>query len=171
MIWFSAALKRMTEMLKKLKVNLILFFIVLCVFLYGETEKAGSVEISGKTASRVLDITKVENSLNQLKRTLDVMPAGDSRQNVRLKRDPFVPLFSPESAKKETADGTAGEIKKAPEFNVYGIIFDSKSSIAIIGDEVKKEGEYIGEYQVYKIMKDNVLIKRGDSIFPIDIKK
>jgi hypothetical protein len=158
-------------MLKKLKVNLILCLILSCVLLYGGPEKEGSSGPVGPSDSRVLDITKVEENLNQLKKKLDIMPVAESIRNAGTKKDPFVSLIPPQKIAAQESESGAVHEEKTPEFIVSGIIFNGESTIAIIDDEVKKEGEYIGEYEVYRIMEDKVLIKRGDSMFPVEIKK
>ncbi|MBN1445315.1 MAG: hypothetical protein JW957_04320 [Candidatus Omnitrophica bacterium] len=157
-------------MLKKLKVNLILCLAVTCVLLCGEPEKGDSARASEASAAKVLDITKVEENLHQLKKKLDVLPAAEIRRNAGPKKDPFVSLIPPPSTVQET-EGEPAHEEKTPELIVSGIIFDGKSPVAIIGDEVKGEGELVGEYEVYKVMEDKVIIKRGDTMLPLEIKK
>lgn len=124
-----------------------------------------------------LDVMKIENNISELRKSLDALPDTGIRQNVYLKirRDPFVSLIPAPGVRSGT--GTAvtggGEEKKTiiPGMHVSGIVFDSKLPLAIIGTEVKKEGESIGEFEVYRIEKDKVLIKHGEEIFPFEIER
>ncbi len=159
-------------MRKKLRFDCyILVFFAAYVLLYGQSvnvEKLSDKQSSGKSSYGIIGVTAVEDNIKQLNKALESLPEGQARQNPRIRRDPFVPLMPVVTRSVDTGQEEKVAI---PEFDVSGIIFDSKAPTAIIGNEVKGEGEFIGEYQVYKIMEDKVLIKYKDEVFPVDIKK
>ena len=74
------------------------------------------------------------------------------------RRNPFIPLVTPEGA--VTASGQ----KKTGEFKVEGIIFDpSGGSFALINGKFYKEGERIENAQIITIFKDRVILSVNDA--------
>lgn len=75
------------------------------------------------------------------------------------KRDPFIPLVTPEGALlKLEPYGEDSEVK------LEGIIYDREgNSLAIVNGKVVKKGDVINGCEVFKIEKDRVfLIKEGE---------
>jgi len=130
----------------------------------------------GVALSAELNVTKIEGGIEKLKKSMDVLQDVPARPDIRIKRDPFVSLLpsmavqSESVSAEEETNQEAEEIKRepvSPAFRVSGIVFDSKMPLAIIGTEVKKEGDFVGEFEVHRIEKDKVLVKHGEDIFTL----
>ncbi len=87
---------------------------------------------------------------------------GDLSTNLKDRRNPFIPLvdrdgtlINLETSHKKKGDDTV---------TIEGIIFDSNGvSYAIIGGNVVRVGDFVGDHQVLKIEKDRIiLIKNGE---------
>lgn len=71
------------------------------------------------------------------------------------RRDPFIPLIGP--------NGVLTQKTKTSDLNVEGIIYDpSRGSMVLVGDELYKQGDQIGEATVITIFKDRVIFKQND---------
>ena len=55
--------------------------------------------------------------------------------------------------------------------SLKGIIYSEKGAIAIINDEVLKEGDSIGEYTVIKIEEKSVVLKKGNEGFTLKLEE
>ncbi|HNS32873.1 MAG TPA: hypothetical protein PKN36_07870 [bacterium] len=133
-----------------------------------------------KTAlQKKVDVTGIEENIQEMKKKLDAFPENLYKQKNNLKRDPFVsPFINTEKdirqngniLKEQDAEITKEEVISPPDFIISGILYGEKPQ-AIIGTEVKEEGDFLGEYQVYKIAEDRVLIKYRDKIFAFEITR
>ena len=138
-----------------MKVRKLKFNYLVCMFL----------GFSGILLSADLNISEVEKNISNLKELLNSIPPVGERQNLKIKRDPFAPMSTEKkvSAVEIKENTEENKKKEVPVVNVSGIVFNRKMRLAVIGNEVKKEGEYIGEYEVYRIEKDRVLLNyKGD---------
>jgi len=59
-------------------------------------------------------------------------------------------------------------IIKQPELNLSGIVYDNKKPIAILNNKVVEEKDYIGEYQIYKIFPEKIIIRYRNRYFVIN---
>ncbi|GEM_PF-1672742 len=131
--------------------------------------------VKSKTEPRI-DVDRIENDAKRLRKTVEELENVVSGSGVRLKRDPFATLVIPEKispiiAGEKTEKKEDKKKQISSDIILHGIVSDGDTSLAIIGNEVKREGEFIGEYEIYKITGENVLIKYGDEIFPVYIKQ
>lgn len=55
--------------------------------------------------------------------------------------------------------------------SLKGIIYSEEEAVAIINDEVLKEGDSIGEYTVIKIEEKNVVLKKGNEGFTLKLEE
>jgi hypothetical protein len=129
-----------------------------------------SLETEEPADKKIIDIERVEDNLHKLHKSISTLEDGERAPALHMGKDPFVSLIQQREIISESA-APAEEKTVTPEFSITGIISNGSSSLAIIGNEVKQEGEHIGEFEVYKIEKDRVLVKRGEDIFPIEMKK
>jgi len=160
------------------KKQLLISILLLCViFLLGLSVISCSETITSrkkKTTPQGLDVKKIENNLQKMKKSLADFPDGPRYQKTNLTRDPFI---SPVDEKKihlksilktPTDQPVEETIIPTPNVHISGVICGN-ISMAIIDDEVKTEGEFLGEWQVYKIEQDCVLIKYKDKVFTYKI--
>ncbi|MCM8820845.1 MAG: hypothetical protein NC932_02715 [Candidatus Omnitrophica bacterium] len=122
-----------------------------------------SVEISN------IDVNRIESDIKKLKKKVEETENNTGSSGVRLKKDPFATLIIPEQRSPIVKEDEKEKV--LPDIVLFGIVSDGNKSLAIIGDEVKREGEFIGECEIYKIREENVLIKYRDKIFPVYIKQ
>lgn len=80
-------------------------------------------------------------------------------------RDPFNPLIS-----KGGLILIPQEIEVSG-LNLGGIIYSEQSSIAIINNEVLKEGDSLGEYTVFKIEEKKVILRTGREEFVLKLEE
>jgi hypothetical protein len=80
-------------------------------------------------------------------------------------RDPFSPLV--------TKSGQILLQKKTgvKSYVLKGIIYSDGSSIAVIGDELYRKNDHIGEYTIAKIGKKKVLLKKGKEIVVLKLEE
>jgi hypothetical protein len=93
------------------------------------------------------------------------------------KRNPFIPLVS-EEGKLLRLTGSTPEPAKADQDMepgmsvmhpcVQGIVVDPRgSSFAVVNDEIVKEGDAIGDYQIVKIAADRVIFQKDGN--PVEV--
>ena len=80
-------------------------------------------------------------------------------------RDPFFPLVS-----------GSGYILIPRELDITeltlkGIIYSQGNSLAIINEEMLKEGDTVGEYVVLKIEEKKVFLKKGNKEFTLKLEE
>ncbi len=94
-----------------------------------------------------------------------LMPKTDKYRFTDDDRDPFAPLVtkSGQILVKKTI-GPKG-------FIVKGIIYSKTGSVAIIGDEVFKENDTIGDYKIVKIGKKKVILKKNKEILILKLEE
>jgi hypothetical protein len=122
------------------------------------------------TGKRIIDIEEVEDNIHKLRKSISTLEEVGEVPVIHMRKDPFVSLIKDRGDYSKT-DAIVEEKIVKPDFSITGIISNGSSSLAIIGDEVKQEGEFVGEFEVYRIDKSRVLVKNGEDIFPIEIKK
>lgn len=84
------------------------------------------------------------------------------------KRDPFLPLVSPEGVVLEPHITEKSEEKPQLE----GIIYETGgSSYAVVNGEVIKSGDACGGYQVLEIQPEKVIFVKGSEKLEIELKK
>lgn len=84
------------------------------------------------------------------------------------KRDPFIPLVSPDGRVLEPAENK----KNLGEPHLEGIIYDVQgSSYAIIDGEIMQAGDRFGEYDVLEIQQQKVKFVRQGKEFEVELKK
>lgn len=84
------------------------------------------------------------------------------------KRDPFMPLVD--------SSGRILEIRLPAEtatgLYLKGIVYDSKGeSYAIIDEDVFKVGDRVGEYQVFKVESQRVILVKDGEVFEVELIK
>lgn len=83
------------------------------------------------------------------------------------KRDPFIPLV--------TSEGNIVEIEpeeEIPGINLEGIIYDPNGeSYAIVNKMVVKTQDTIGDYKVFKIESERILLLKDKEIIELRLKK
>ncbi|MCX8082229.1 MAG: hypothetical protein N3D17_02355 [bacterium] len=129
-----------------------IFLLIISTFLFAEGRKSISV---------VIDVNTIEQGIEKLKESIQLIDKDRTSTSIHLKKDPFIPL---------TISNKKFEEQKLLELTLSGIITDGRISMAIINDDVKKEGEFIGSIQVYKILSDRVLLKEGKDVVPLYIQ-
>lgn len=84
------------------------------------------------------------------------------------RRDPFVPLVN-EQGKITTSSSAVGSIK---DIVLEGIVWDPKGgSIVIINQNILKEQDFIGDYQLTKIESDRVILKKANKEYVVELVK
>ena len=84
------------------------------------------------------------------------------------RRDPFLPLVSPDGRVLEPQIVKGGEGRP----QIEGIIYDAGgSSYAVVNGEVIKAGDTSGGYQVLEIHPEKVVFLKGSEKIEIELKK
>lgn len=84
------------------------------------------------------------------------------------RRDPFVPLVT----KEGRITASLITVYSLKDIVLEGIVWDSKGgSIAIINQDILRENDYVGDYQIDRIESDRVVLKKGDKEFVINLRK
>ena len=80
-------------------------------------------------------------------------------------RDPLAPLVSKSGLVliPREMDFTGLSLK--------GIIYSKEGAVAIINDEVVREGGSIGDYTVFKIEEKSVILKKGNEGFTLKLEE
>ena len=125
-----------------------------CALLFASDNKPS--EVAG------IDLNQIESNIQKLRKNVAEIENRKGASDVRLKRDPFATLIIPEKKK-------IVEEKERPSLTLYGIVSDGNRTLAIIDNEVKGEGESIGDCRIYKITGEAVLLKYGDEILTLHI--
>jgi len=150
----------------RLTVKFILALVAAGIFIFkGES----STFRKNPAAGNPVDVAMIESNIHKMKKKLESLRQKEPEHILNVNRDPFTPPFR-EPAVKKTDNGSIlkpVEIK-APQLLLTGIIWAEKP-LAIIGQEVRAEGEYVGQYQVYRIEKERIIIKYEGSLFPYEI--
>jgi hypothetical protein len=128
---------------------IILLVVVISNMKATKTRKPGIVD---RAASRV----KVVNSADALVKPADInvkdLQAQTERARAPWGRDPF-----------------AAELDRAAnisELKLQGISYGNDGAgFAFINDEIVKKGGKIGDYEVAEVLKDRVLVKKGNQSF------
>ncbi len=109
-----------------------------------------------------IDLRKIEENFESAKKKLNEI---EGIENLKIKKvyvlkDPLK-VYLPEKKKEEKIIEEKKEPKK-PDFYISGIVYDEKIPYVIINDEVKKEGEKIGDFIIQKIYNDRIIVKDND---------
>ncbi|MGC8976552.1 MAG: hypothetical protein ACP5OB_02900 [Candidatus Ratteibacteria bacterium] len=109
-----------------------------------------------------IDLRKIEEDFESTKKKLNEI---EGIENLKIKKvyvlkDPLK-VYLPEKKKEEKIIEEKKEPKK-PDFYISGIVYDEKIPYVIINDEVKKEGEKIGDFIIQKIYNDRIIVKDND---------
>ena len=93
---------------------------------------------------------------------------GEFIYNAKNKRNPFIPLVTPEGRllKLEQEEATAGPLL------LEGIIYDKHGlSYAIVNGEVKRIGDKVSDYQVLRIEKNRVIFIKDGQPLEVELKE
>ena len=93
---------------------------------------------------------------------------GQFTYDAKGKRDPFIPLVTPDGRllKLEREEAPSGGLL------LEGIIYDEHGlSYAIVNDEVVKVSDKISDYQVLKIEKNKVIFIKGGQTLEVELKE
>jgi len=171
----------MDEGKKKILRSGIFIVLLSIIFFSGLKEKENVNAEEQKTKEEKLDINlkQAEEHFTGIKKTTKNIEEMKKIPELKItKKDPFTPIKrkidikNPDKIIKdeeENGSSTERNIEKEIKFVVSGIIYDEQKPIVIIDDNVKSEGEYIDDYQIYKISPDSVLLKDGNNFYQIKI--
>jgi|LSQX01.1.fsa_nt_gb hypothetical protein len=170
----------MKKILRPLNKVLLLFTILLIVVTNGDTASSSKKSTKKTNKKKDVTVTSIEESLDKIKDYFDDLSTGVSHRGAPLNRDPFTSLLKirEERLEKERAVESAlepilvtgRESIMAPKFVVTGILKGDKASYVIINNEVKREGEYLGDYLVKEIIdSEKILISYRDTTFTYSI--
>jgi hypothetical protein len=93
------------------------------------------------------------------------VPREDKYRFTEEDRDPFMPLIT------KTGQILVRKAIGPKGFIVKGIIYSKEGSVAIIGDEVFKENDIIGEYKIVQIGKKKVILKKDKEILILKLEE
>ncbi len=80
----------------------------------------------------------------------------------KFQRDPLFPLVSPEGRILNVFRNIS-----LSEIRLEAIIYSPRNPCVIINDNIYKQGDRIGEYEIVKINEDKVLLKKGKRSFEL----
>ena len=91
--------------------------------------------------------------------TTDIVTKGrpliDKKETVSSSQPSTEPAALQTSAYKESP----------PSFTLNGVFFSGAEGYALINNRIVKKGDKVGEYEVFEISKDRVLLKKGNQSF------
>jgi hypothetical protein len=84
------------------------------------------------------------------------------------KRDPFVPLVTPEGSYVVDLE----EIGSAADIRLEGVVYDPQGrSIAIVNGIVIKEGDIIKGFELIKIETDRIVLSKDGELYMVRLQK
>lgn len=110
-----------------------------------------------------VDLRKIEENFSEIKKKMGEFE-NNKIEKIVISKNPLKPWI----IKKEPEKIVKEEKKKEPEkpdFKILGIVYDNKKSYVVINDEVKEEGETIGNFVLQKIYPDKIIVKDKDENF------
>ncbi|MCM8804800.1 MAG: hypothetical protein NC833_06065 [Candidatus Omnitrophica bacterium] len=113
-----------------------------------------------------IDLRKIEENFSEVKKKMDEFENNINfkRGKITISKNPLRPYL----IKKQPEKIIKEEEKKQPEkpnFKILGIVYDNKKPYVVINDEVKEEGEMIGNFVLQKIYPDKIVVKDKDENF------
>jgi len=155
---------------KKVLRFIILIFVLIIAWSFALKPKKVTVKSYDKNKiigenSGEIDLRKIEENFETTKKKLDEITKIEKPKinKIFVLKDPLKPWL-PEKKKEEKI--IKEEVKeekkiepKQPDFYISGIVYDEKKPYVIINDEVKSEGERIGNFTIQKIYSDRIVVK------------
>jgi hypothetical protein len=168
-------MKQILKLLSK-----VLLLAILLIVSNGDAASSSKKSTKKKNIKKDVTVTSIEESLDKIKDYFDDLSIGVSHRGAPLNRDPFTSLLKIREERLEREQSVENNIKPilvtgkesimAPKFVVTGILKGDKSSYVIINNEVKREGEYLGDYLVKEIIdSEKILISYRDTTFTYNI--
>lgn len=116
-----------------------------------------------------IDLRKIEENFSEIKKKISGFE-NNKIEKIVISKNPLKPWIikkEPEKIIKEEEKVKKEEEKEPekPNFKILGIVYDNKKSYVVINDEVKGEGEMIGNFVIQKIYPDKIIVKDKDKNF------
>jgi hypothetical protein len=101
--------------------------------------------------------------------TLSAFAQGPWHYDAAGKRNPFIPLVTPDGRLVKLEEDAGG---RGPGLALTGIVFDKYGmSYALVNGEPVKVGDVVGDYQVLKIEKRKVIFIKEGQLQEIELPK
>jgi hypothetical protein len=136
---------------------LVLIFLIFALRAVFSPKRAREEEIYREEIKTPVSIEKVEEFP-----TLEEKIKSETK-DLKWARDPF---FMNKYIEKVSVD-KIGEIEA---LSLAGIIWDDENPTALISDEIVKEGDFIGEFEVKKIKRDRVILIKDNKENELNLK-
>jgi len=106
-----------------------------------------------------IDLRKIEENFETAKKKLEEISKLEKSiiNKTFVLKDPLKPWL-PEKKEDKILKEEKVEPQK-PNFYISGIVYDEKKPYVVINDEVKCEGEKIGNFIIQKINSDKIVVK------------
>jgi len=122
-----------------------------------------------KNTSSDFDLRKLEIRLAEARTTIQkihIIPNTPPSA-----RNPFFSYAAEKILSKKEDPSSVTPLSLSPDFILSGIIFDENSSLAILGDEVKKEREVKNGFLITRILRDRVLLSKEGKDFVMRLRE
>ena len=107
---------------------------------------------------------QVLEQLRQATAAYQVLSKRAGKYDVVFRRDPMRPLVDSQGRVVASAISGGG-------LSVQGIIWSEEHPLAIIDDELYKQGDVVGIYTIVEIQQDGLLAKSGDQIVRVPLDR
>lgn len=126
---------------------------------YGEPSRTTSSGASSSSSPKNISTSALQQAATAITADSGTISLQKERENMSWGRDPF-------SASKISREYQRSDLE------LKGISFGAnKSGFAFINNEIVQSGNKVGDYEVVRIEKDKVLLKRGDMSFYLALPK
>lgn len=107
-----------------------------------------------------IDLRNIEENFSKVKKSLKEIRETFSHkvEKIEIRKDPLKPWIVKKKEENIVKEEKKVEPEK-PDFFISGILYDRNKSFVIIGNEVKEEGENIGNFTIYKILPEKIIVK------------
>jgi hypothetical protein len=153
------------EQKKRILVLIILVFVLIVVWVSVLKPKKSiknykKGQISEKSFSDI-DVKKIEENFEIIKRKFDEISEMEKLKlnKVFVLKDPLKAWLPEKNIEGKILKEEKKQEVQPPNFYISGIVYDEKKPYVIIDDEIKSEGEIIGNFIIQKIYEDRIVVK------------
>ncbi|MCM8767457.1 MAG: hypothetical protein NC921_01565 [Candidatus Omnitrophica bacterium] len=167
--------------MEKKKITLIVLIIIF-VFLWGWNLKPKKVKkyeetnqqniIEEKEIIGGIDLRKIENNFSEIRKKIDELKVNKP-EKINILKNPlksWIVKKEVEKIIKKEEQIKEEQIKiEKPDFKISGIVYDKEKPYVILNNEIKEEGNEIGNFIIQKIYPEKIILKdKNENFFTIN---
>ncbi|MCX7917342.1 MAG: hypothetical protein N2589_04365 [bacterium] len=135
-------------------------------------KKVRETEIEERGVIGGVDIRKIEENFYNIRKKVEEFETGSAlkEKKITLLKNPLKSWIIKKEEKiiekpKEEIVVKPKETFEKPNFKISGIVYDKEQPYVIINNEVKKQGEEIGDFIIEKILEEKIILRDNDGNF------